>query len=71
MRKRMFWITVLIGLAFVIGGFFLSAPIGEPIDSTISNPRVPFSPTVFLIGIMLLFGSAIVYELTPGGKEEK
>ncbi len=71
MRKTMFWVTILAGLVLVIGGFFLAAPIGPPISSVISNPRIPFSPTAFLLGIMLLFGSAVVYELTPGGSKEK
>ncbi|MEE8414273.1 MAG: hypothetical protein V3R96_06950 [Dehalococcoidales bacterium] len=71
MRKKMFWLTIVTGLVLAIGGFFLSAPIGPPINSAISNPRVPFSPTVFVLGVMLLFGSAVVYELTPGGSKEK
>lgn len=71
MRKTMFWVTILTGLVLVIGGFLLAAPIGPPISSAISDPRIPFSPTVFLLGVMLLFGSAVVYELTPDGSKEK
>lgn len=71
MRKTMFWLTIVAGLVLVIGGFFLAAPIGPPIGPAISDPRVPFAPTAFLLGVMLLFGSAVVYELTPGGSEEE
>ncbi len=66
MRKVMFLLTLLSGLALAIIGFLLSAPIGEPSNLAISDPRLPFAPTLFVLGIMLLFGSAIVYELYPG-----
>lgn len=29
------------------------------------DPRVPFSPVIFATGVMLLFGSAVVYEVLP------
>lgn len=29
------------------------------------DPRIPFSPVIFATGVMILFGSAIVYELVP------
>lgn len=66
MRKAMFWLTLLGGLALAVIGFLLSAPLGPTTSSVISDPRVPFAPTLFVLGIMLLFGSAIVYELYPG-----
>jgi hypothetical protein len=30
-----------------------------------SNPRVPFAPALFILGVMLVFIAAIVYELLP------
>lgn len=66
MRKAMFFLTLLSGLALAIIGFLLSAPLGPTTSSVISDPRLPFAPTLFVLGIMLLFGSAIVYELYPG-----
>ncbi len=66
MRKAMFWLTLLSGLALAVIGFVLSAPFGPTTSSVISDPRLPFAPTLFVLGIMLLFGSAIVYELYPG-----
>ncbi len=71
MRKTIFWLTLLAGLALAVVGFLLAAPIGPTLSPAISNPRLPFAPTLFLLGIMLLFGSAVVYELVSGksGKE--
>jgi len=33
------------------------------------DPRVPYSPVIFATGVILLFGSAVVYELFPGRRE--
>ena len=65
MRKTMFLLTLLGGLTLAVTGFLLSAPIGHPSSLAISDPRLPFAPTLFVLGIILLFGSAVVYELFP------
>jgi hypothetical protein len=65
MRKIMFLVTLLAGLALAVVGFILSAPIGTTTSSVISDPKLPFAPTLFVLGIMLLFFSAVVYELFP------
>lgn len=65
MRKTMFWLTLLAGLALAIIGFMLAAPIGPVADPATSQPGVPFAPTIFVLGILLLFSSAAVYELMP------
>ena len=65
MRKTMFLLTLLIGLALVVTGFLLSAPIGVTDGPAISDPRLPFAPAIFVLGIILAFGSAVVYELFP------
>lgn len=65
MRKVMFLLTLLGGLALAIIGFMLSAPLGPTTSSVISDPKLPFAPTLFVVGIMLLFLSAVVYELFP------
>jgi hypothetical protein len=49
----------------VISYFFLAAPLGSPTDEGFSNPRVPFAATLFLIAVVLVFLSALVYELPP------
>lgn len=57
-------VAVGIGLA-VVSYFFLAAPLGPPIGPTYSTPRVVGGPVVFLLGIILVFLSAVVYELIP------
>ncbi len=65
MRKAMFLLTLLGGLALAVTGFMLSAPLGATTSEVISDPKLPFAPTLFVVGIMLLFLSAVVYELFP------
>ncbi len=65
MRKTMFLLTLLVGLGLVVAGFLLTAPIGPASSPAISDPRLPFAPVIFISGIMLLFASAVVYELLP------
>jgi hypothetical protein len=67
MRKQMFVLTLVIGLALAVAGFFLAAPIGPTTSPVFSNPRLPFAPTVFTLGVIVLFLSAVIYELFPGG----
>ncbi len=62
-------ITILI----VVGGFvlqavsyfLLAAPWGTPHSPVLSNPRLPFAPGLFILGVMLVFLAAVVYELLP------
>ncbi len=65
MRKTVFLLTLLGGLALAIVGFLLSAPLGPATSPAISNPRLPFAPTIFVLGVAVLFASAVVYELFP------
>ncbi len=62
-RRTLFAITLIIGLALAVAGFFLSAPIGPPDSPKYSNPELDFAPLVFLVGVILTFSSAVVYEL--------
>ncbi len=68
MRKNLFLVTLLGGLAFVVAGFMLSAPIGPASSPVISNPTLPFAPALFVLGVVLAFTSVVVYELVPGKK---
>lgn len=69
---RTFWTLLL-----VIGGFalqavsylLLAAPLGIPVSEAFSNPRVPFAGGLFIIGVMLVFIAAVVYELLPGRRQ--
>ncbi|MBT4125554.1 MAG: hypothetical protein HOE43_04090 [Chloroflexi bacterium] len=43
----------------------MAAPLGLATDESFSNPRVPFAATGFVIGVALVFISAVVYEVLP------
>ncbi|MEE8347272.1 MAG: hypothetical protein V3S20_08000 [Dehalococcoidia bacterium] len=64
-RTLFFLIALLAGMILAILGIALSAPIGPPDSPGISNPKVDFAPLMFVLGITLMFGSAVVYELVP------
>jgi hypothetical protein len=49
----------------VISYFFLAAPLGIAVNETFSNPQVPFAGGIFILGVMLVFIAAVVYELLP------
>ncbi len=64
MRKTWTWVTILIGVAFMIIGYFGSAPWGASGVGN-SNPRFSFAPAVFVAGVVIAFSAALVYELLP------
>lgn len=67
MRTAIAIVMVVVGFAIqAIGYFFLAAPWGLPPSSPVhSEPRVPFAPAIFILGVMLVFLAAVVYELLP------
>jgi hypothetical protein len=61
---------VVVGFALQTVTFlFLAAPLGTPSDVGFSEPRVPFAPALFILGVVLVFAAALVYELTPDREE--
>jgi molybdopterin-containing oxidoreductase family membrane subunit len=46
----------------------LAAPIGRPTSVEFSDPRLPFAPAIFILGVLLVFGAAVTYELLPEGE---
>jgi prepilin signal peptidase PulO-like enzyme (type II secretory pathway) len=55
-RRRMLVLTLAAGVILTAVGFFLTGPK--------SGPQMPFAPLLFIVGLVLLFGSAVVFELT-------
>ncbi|MFQ6026297.1 MAG: hypothetical protein ACE5Q6_02150 [Dehalococcoidia bacterium] len=53
---------VVLGL---VSYFWLAAPLGTPLHEGFSNPKVPFAATIFVVSIVLVFLSPILYELLP------
>lgn len=65
-RKAAFFLTLIAGVGLaVISYFFLAAPLGTPTSDSFSNPRVPFAAGFFVLGVVITFLSAVVYELIP------
>ena len=65
---RVFLALLMIVLGFTLQAvsyFYLSAPLGIPSSPVYSDPRLPFAPLIFIIGVMLVFLAAVVYELMP------
>lgn len=53
-------------LLMAVSYLFLAAPWGFPPDTVAhSNPRVPFAPTLVVLGVIITFLSAVVYEVWP------
>lgn len=65
MRRTITVVMIVGGLALMALSYFVwAAPWGTETVAN-SNPRVPFAPLLFVLGVMLAFGSAVVYELLP------
>ncbi len=67
MRRVLTVLMVVVGFALqAVSYFFLAAPWGLPPTSPVfSNPRLPFAPALFILGVMIVFLAAVVYELLP------
>jgi molybdopterin-containing oxidoreductase family membrane subunit len=61
-RSALFVLTLGLGLTLVVVGFLLCLRMGT---LPFLDPVVPFSPVVFIAGVMLTFYSAAVYETVP------
>lgn len=69
-RKFLTLLLVVGGFALqVVSYFFLATPLGIPSSPIYSEPRMPFAPLLFIIGVMLVFLAAVVYELMPDKEE--
>jgi hypothetical protein len=64
MHRFAFALVIAAGLVLAAVGFALSAPLGPTAGPEYSNPRLDFAPTIFVLGVILSFSSAVVYELT-------
>lgn len=51
--------------------FFLTAPLGRPTAESFSNPRFPFASALFVVGVVSVFASAVVYEVLPDGRRQR
>ncbi len=69
MRRRAVTAAVIVsGLVLMVIGYFASAPWGADAVRN-SDPRFGFAPAVFVLGVVVAFSSALVYELMPDKKK--
>ncbi len=71
---RVFLTLLMIVLGFALQAlsyFYLAAPLGIPTSPAYSDPRLPFAPLLFIIGVILVFLAAVVYELIPDKQAQK
>ena len=72
MRAFLTILMIVLGFALqAVSYFFLAAPLGIPTSPAYSDPRLPFAPLIFIIGVMLVFLAAVVYELIPDKQAQK
>ncbi len=62
MRKSVTAGMVAVGLILMVIGYFGAAPWGADGVAN-SDPRFAFAPLVFVLGIVVIFSAAIVYEV--------
>lgn len=68
MRRTITLAMIIVGVGLMLAGYFLAAPWGA--DSVAnSDPRLPFSPAIFVLGVIIVFSAAVVYELIPNRYE--
>jgi hypothetical protein len=61
-RAAFFLSTLAAGTVLAVVGFLLCARVG---NDPWQDPPVPFSPLIFVAGMVLVFYSAAVYEILP------
>ena len=62
MRKKITSLFLVVGISLAAVSFFLAIPP----SSIGSSPKMPFASVTFILGVIMSFLSAVVYELTPG-----
>lgn len=67
MRRGLAYGMIVAGLVLmIVSYFYLAAPWGfPPSGEEYSNPKVPFAPALFVLGFLVVFLSAVVYEVLP------
>lgn len=63
MRRLLTLVFLLGGLGLMITTYFFGAAPWCAVKTECSNPRVEWSSVAFVVGILLAFSSAIVYEV--------
>lgn len=64
MRRTVTGVLIVAGLALMVVGYLASAPWGASSVAD-SDPAFPGAPLLFVLGIISMVASALVYELLP------
>ncbi|MCL1595094.1 MAG: hypothetical protein M3132_12160 [Actinomycetia bacterium] len=70
MRRILTLLLIVVGLALMVIGYLSSAPWGATSVAD-SNPAFVGAPSLFLIGVVTLLLSALVYELLPSRDDDR
>jgi len=69
MRRTITRGMIVGGLILMVVGYFGSAPWGADAVRN-SDPGFAFAPAIFVLGVILAFSSALVYELMPDRRDK-
>ena len=64
MRKGLTSVMVVMGIVCAVFGYMASAP-WSAVTAADADPSFVAAPLLFVLGLILLIGAAIVYELLP------
>ncbi len=64
MRRGVTATMVVAGILLMVIGYFGAAPWGADTVAN-SDPKITLAPTLFVLGVIVVFSAAIVYELLP------
>ncbi len=60
---------VLVGLVLMVGAYFFGAAPWCASGIECSNPRLEWSPAIFILGVIVAFSSAIYYAVAKEKQE--
>lgn len=60
---------ILVGLVLMVVAYFFGAAPWCVDEVACSNPRIPWSPAIFVLGVIIAFSSAIYYEVAKDKEE--
>lgn len=69
MRKTITLGMVVGGIVLMLIGYLAAAPWGADTVAN-SNPSFGFAPALFVLGVIVAFAAALVYELMPDRPEK-
>lgn len=70
MRRILTFLFILIGIGLMFIGYLSSAPWGAN-SAADSNPSFLGAPTLFITGIVMILGAALIYELLPARDDDR